>query len=289
MKVVVDNTNVTNVFFLRKRHSMNPTMFKGLEHPSGFPSMLRGSTPTPTHDTRHTSNLHRKDSHGSTSHLRRHDSNGVSSSTRRDSSNTDSLKRRDSFGSGLLHRKESTGSSIIGRRDSTDTKTPSHTKRDSLTDDFRRMSFGSGIYMRPDSSGETNLIHRDAVHRKDSSDTGRRTPRDYVSLKSLEPKTFVHDDNCELAHSILRKGDDTQTNKENVEHKLTSANLSKHVTILDEHLKDETDGGGGGRRDSSGSFASRRMSIDSLDARRRGSSASAADLGFSFDSEVSCL
>lgn len=262
---------------------MNPSMFKGLEHPSGFPSMLRGSTPTPTDARSLGTPLHRKDSHGSTSQLRRHDSNGL---TRRDSSNTSSLKRRDSFGSGLLNRKDSAGSTVLGRRDSTDTKS-THAKRDSVTDDFRRMSLGSSIYLRPDSSGETHLIHRDAFGRKDSADTGKRIPRDYVS-KSSDSKIIVHDDNCELAHSILRKGDDNNTNKENVDHKLTSANLSKHVTILDENSKNDENGG---RRDSSGSLLSglRRMSVDSLDARRRGSSASAADLGFSTDPEVSSL
>lgn len=265
--------------------------------------MLRGSTPEPRP-------LLRKDSHGSTNQLRRTDSNGITSPSvvsRKDSSGSTAGNRRDSFGTNYLTRKDSNGSvlsrkdsngsvlsrrdsngSVLMRRDSPDYK-PS--KRDSLNEDFRRLSFGSSIYLRPDSSGATNLIRRDSFGRHDSTKSARN-PRDYVS-KIFEYKT--NNDNGTIngngvalpeneTNSILRKPDhDAQTNKENVNSDLTTANVAKHVTIWEkdgdepsqvEHIV-------AGRRDSSGSLgnslASRRISIDSLDVRRnsrRGSTAS---------------
>lgn len=255
-------------------------MFKGLEHPSGFPSMLRGSTPEPTRQ------LTRKDSHGSTNQLRRTDSNGISTPsnplTRKDSSASTTSNRRDSYGSSYLSRKDSNGS-VLSRKDSSEFKP---NKRNSLNEDFRRLSFGNSIYLRPDSSGETNLIRRDSFGRKDSLKS-HRIPRDYVS------KIFEYNKNNPIASvtidSILkdRKPDhDAQTNKENILNSsdLTTANLSKHVTIWE---KDDDDDKStvkhfvDGRRDSAGSLGnyldSRRISIDSLDVRRnsrRGSAAS---------------
>lgn len=219
------------IFFLRpkkrKRYSWNPSMFRGLEHPSGFPSMLRGSTPEPRP-------LVRKDSYGSTNQLRRTDSNGISvpsALSRKDSSGSSVGNRRDSFGTNYSPRKDSNGSvlsrkdsngsvslrkdsngsvlsrkdsngsvlsrkdsngSVLMRRDSPDYKP---NKRDSLNDDFRRLSFGSSIhlrpdssiYLRPDSTGATNLIRRDSFGRRDSTKSARN-PRDYVS-KIFEYKT----------------------------------------------------------------------------------------------------
>lgn len=264
-------------------------MFKGLEHPSGFPSMLRGSTPEPRP-------LTRKDSHGSTNQLRRTDSNGISTpnsntlSQRKDSTATTS-NRRDSFGSSHLTRKDS-NASVLTRKDSSDLKS---NKRDSFTDDFRRLSFGNSIYLRPDSTGATNLIRRDSFGRRDSHQSHRH-PRDYVS------KLFEYKGNFTNGHapytsttvtdkdpsSILRKTDnDAQLNKENVNSSdLTAANLTKHVTILEKCDDGDADKAKvesylSRRRDSSGSLSnyltSRRISIDSLDVRnsRRGSSASA--------------
>lgn len=276
-------------------------MFKGLEHPSGFPSMLRGSTPEPTPHRP----LSRKDSYGSTNQLRRSDSTASNSFTaapnpltRKDSSGSSTLNRRDSYGSSYLTRKDSNGS-VLSRKDSGDFN--KSTKRDSLNDDFRRLSFGSSIYLRPDSSGATNLVRRDSLGRRDSNKS-QRIPRDYVS-KVLEYKSALgsngntndnvngtaNDNGIQDISSILRKTSttdiDPQTNKENLNSDLTAVNLSKHVTIwenndgandlvnVEKYLR--------GRRDSNGSLsnylASRRISIDSLDVRRnsrRGSTAS---------------
>lgn len=268
-------------------------MFRGLEHPSGFPSMLRGSTPEPRP-------LSRKDSYGSTHQLRRTDSNGgVATPTslhRKDSSGSTALNRRDSFGTNYLSRKDSNGSvllrkdsngSVLSRKDSTDFKS---NKRDSLNDDFRRLSFGNSIYLRPDSSGSTNLVRRDSYGRKDSLKS-HRIPRDYVSkIFEYNADTIVNGNANRTASpesSILRKSDSDQTNKENLHSDLTTANLSKHVTIWEKDGDEASSnvdnivGGGHSRRDSSGSLsnylANRRISIDSLDVRRnsrRGSTAS---------------
>lgn len=274
----------------RKRYSWNPSMFRGLEHPSGFPSMLRGSTPEPRP-------LSRRDSYGSSNQLRR-DSNGATTPTpsalhRKDSSSgtNGAVNRHDSAGTNYLQRKDSNGS-VLSRKDSTDGG--KSIKRDNLNDDFRRLSFGTSIYLRPDSSGATNLIRRDSFGRRDSTTKLQRHPRDYVSkLFDYKPSTTTislsaivspSKDTHTTSHtnSILRKTDDSQTNKEN--HDLTTANLSKHVTIWEKDGDDGTaieNGTSTGRRDSSGSLgnslASRRISVDSLDLRRnsrRGSSAS---------------
>lgn len=279
-------------------------MFKGLEHPSGFPSMLRGSTPEPRP-------LSRKDSYGSTHQLRR-DSNGVTSPTshnRKESSGSVTLNRRDSFGTNYLTRKDSNGSvvsrkdsngsvlsrkdsngsilsrkdsngSVLSRKDSFDLKA---NKCDSLNDEFRRLSFGNSIYLRPDSTGETNLVRRDSFGQKDSIKS-YRIPRDYVSKmfenKSNAPPVDGRNGTISPECSILRKTEsDPHTNKENLNSDLTTANVTKHVTIWEKD--DDEPSNVNGRRDSSGSLnnylANRRISIDSLDVRRnsrRGSAAS---------------
>lgn len=252
-------------------------MFRGLEHPSGFPSMLRGSTPEPRP-------LSRKDSYGSSHQLRRTDSNGISTPTatnRKDSSGSTTLNRRDSFGSNNVPRRDSNGS-VLSRKDSSDSKP---NKRDSFNEDFRRLSFGNSIYLRPDSTGATNLIRRDSFGRKDSLKSNR-IPRDYVSKIFEYKSNGAANDNGTVApeNSILRKPDnDTQTNKENLHSDLTAANVLKHVTIWEKDGDEPTNVGNhaAGRRDSSGSLgnylANRRISIDSLDVRRqsrRGSTAS---------------
>lgn len=243
-------------------------MFRGLEHPSGFPSMLRGSTPEPRP-------LSRKDSYGSTHQLRRTDSNGTSmpsALSRKDSSGSTTLNRRDSFGSSLS-RKDSNGSVQL-RKDSTESKT---NKRDSLHEDFRRLSFGNSIFLRPDSTGATNLIRRDSLGRKESLKSNR-IPRDYVS-KILEYKSTdaIHDNGHAVTVTVLENvQNDPQTNKENLQSDLTTANLTKHVTIWEKDGDEQTNG----RRDSSGSLgnylANRRISVDSLDVRRNSRRASTA-------------
>lgn len=252
-------------------------MFRGLEHPSGFPSMLRGSTPEPKP-------LSRRDSYGSSHQLRR-DSNEYRSST------PTALGRRDNSSPNVLMRKDSNGS-VLSRKDSSEFKS---NKRDSLNDDFRRLSFGNSIYLRPDSTGTTNLIRRDSFGRRESTKSPR-IPRDYVSqIFELKTDSSVIEngngnalpDKDAIANiSILRKPDDAQTNKENLNSDLTAANITKHVTIWE---KDGDDGLNGdnhtsARRDSSGSLGnySRRISLDSIDVRRnsrRGSSTS-GDINF---------
>lgn len=238
-----------NISSERNRYSWNPSTSttREIAHPSAFPSLLRGSTPAP--DSRPSSSLSRRDSHNSTSHLNRKDSSGTISST----------KRRDSSGT----------HSAVSRRDSND---HNKAKRDSLTEDFRRLSFGNSLYLRPDSSGQTNIVRRDSLGRRDSYETGRtRIPRDFVSnvLTNGQKATPIE------TSSILRTSNDSGDNK------LTTANLSKHVTIWEkENNHDKDSDHYSGRRDSSGSLskylASKRMSIDSLDLRnsRRGSAAS---------------
>lgn len=249
-------------------------MFKGLEHPSGFPSMLRGSTPEPRP-------LVRKESYGSSNQLRRTDSLNNSGSTSSPLQRKDSATHRDGHASVSLSRKDSNSSSL-GRRDSGELKT---SKRDSLSDDFRRLSFGNSIYLRPDSSGAVNLIRRDSIGRKDPTVTHHHA-RDFVG-KLFEPCASHSERTNKDISSILRRTDsDVQKKKESDGNDLTTANLSKHVTILekDDNIPDRSkiEGYLIARRDSSGSLsnylASRRISIDSLDLRRssrRGSSASA--------------
>lgn len=249
-------------------------MFKGLEHPSAFPSMLRSTTPSQSQiDLRNNAGTPTNKPEQYASHtIPRRRNSAASNLNRRDSSvsidrrysNASSLDRPNSFG--------------LGR------------------DDRKNSNHGNGIFLRADSSGTTNLIRRDSFGsqgiRRDSFSTVRTTspfPRDYVSKSmdgTITTSTPRHEPN-----SILRKNsskDDDFINKENVSHKLTAANLTKHVTILENNGNDthgngterSTDGDGDNtssysgrdRRDSNGSIgsylASRRISIDSLDPRR---------------------
>lgn len=253
-------------------------MFKGLEHPSAFPSMLRSAgatgSATPVTETR-ASSLSRKDSFGSTSQ------------PRKDSSGSTTLQRRDS---GVA----------FGRKDSTQGFKLNGNKRDSFHEDFRRLSFGNSLFLRPDSSGETNLIRRDSLGTAKSN----KIPRDYVSKALDQGGNIVVNSTASSKPevSILRKD---SLDKENDGSKLTTANLNKHVTILEK--SDEKDPLErrisfneekiaeylASRRDSGGSLTNyltnRRISIDSLDARRsstgrRGSSAS-GDFKFSEETE----
>lgn len=250
-------------------------MFKGLEHPSAFPSMLRSTTPSQSQvDLRNNAGTPTNKPEPYTSHTIPRRNSAASNINRRDS--TMSIDRR--YSNVSLDRRNSFGSTV-GRGDNVN---PNH---------------GKSIYLRPDSSGTANLIRRDSFGsqgiRKDSFSTIRTMspfPRDYVS-KSIDgnivSSTPRHEPN-----SILRKNsskdDDFNRfiNKENVAHKLTAANLTKHVTILENNGNDTHDNGvekstdgdntssysGRDRRDSSGSIGSylvsRRISIDSLDPRK---------------------
>lgn len=192
-------------------------------------------------DSRPGSSLSRRDSHGSTNQLRRKDSAGTAATKRRESSEHVPAVRRDS-----------------------DTKP---NKRDSLHEDFRRLSFGSSLYLRPDSSGATNLIRRDSYGQKDAVNGKARAPRDYVcKLADLKRADSVPE-----TSSILRRHSEANHDEKD-DGKLTAANLSKHVTILERDNRHDSDSG-----QLSSYLASRRISVDSLDARRssrRGSAAS---------------
>lgn len=172
----------------------------------------------------------------------------------------------------------------FGRRES-GTGFKLNNKRDSFHDDFRRLSFGNSVYLRPNSSGETNLIRRDSLATDRIGNGSSRTQRDYVS-KLFDDTNGTGSVTAppRRASSILRK--DSVDNKENDGAKLTAANLSKHVTILERNDKKEPLERKPSsneekiaeylesRRDSGGSLtnylnlSSRRFSIDSLDARR---------------------
>lgn len=244
-------------------------MFKGLEHPSAFPSMLRSTTPSQSQiDLRNSAGTPTNKPEQYTSHtIPRRRNSAASNLNRRDS--TMSIDRR--YSNVSVDRRNSFGQ---GRGDSKDS------------------NHGNSIYLRADSSGTTNLIRRDSFGsqgiRRDSFSTMRTMspfPRDYVS-KSIDGNITSsprHEPN-----SILRKNsskDDDFINKENVAHKLTTANLTKHVTILENNgnetqengMGKSTDGdassySGRDRRDSNGSIgsylANRRISIDSLDLRK---------------------
>lgn len=269
-------------------------MFTSIEHPSAFPSLLRATSTTPTPapaaaapaPTTRASSLSRKDSFGSTS-VTRKDSFGSSSVTRKDSTASTTLQRRDS-GVAFGRRESSSGFKLNGN------------KRDSFHEDFRRLSFGNSVFLRPDSSGETNLIRRDSLS------TGRpRVSRDYVSTlfdHGTKPSTAAT--SRPESTSILRK--DSFADKENDGSRLTTANLTKHVTILEKkESKDPLERKNStneekiaeylaSRRDSGDSLTnylgSRRISIDSLDARRssvdRGRRGSTASGDFKFDEEA---
>lgn len=344
-------------------------MFKGLEHPSAFPSMLRSTSSQSQSqmDVRGYSTLNKRDSVGSTSSttpggLRRRESFGSNTLNRRDSFGSTTLNRKDSYGShtlinqNLLNQRRDSFGSTLSRGDSLDLKV---TKRDSFSGgaDLRRQSFGSSLYLRPDSSGATNLIRRDSFGsqnlRKDSLLHRSSVPRDYVSksfpvdsnqciIKSHNAINSIFEDvngNKKETNSILRKDswkssnnkhvsyneptdevDSVMKNKENGiagAHRLTAANLTKHVTILEENLKNQGKIGlakklsfdednlsnhsnGKDRKISNGSngsyLASRRISIDSLETRRnswdrsglnnrRGSYSSSTDFDVTKDME----
>lgn len=259
---------LNHVIVLRKRNSW----FEGMEHPSAFSSFLRATTPTstqtPASSTRANS-VSRKDSFGSTT------------LTRKDSSGSTSLDRRNS-GVAFGRKESSSGFKLNGN------------KRDSFHEDFRRLSFGNSIYLRPNSSGETTLVRRDSF--APSTRPNKVSSRDYVSLANLNgPKPDS---------SILRK--DSFADKENDGAKLTTANLTKHVTILENenrHSLERRDSTNeekiadyiATRRDSDGSLTNylnnRRISVDSLDARRssvdrsRRGSTTSGDFKFNEDDE----
>lgn len=270
-------------FSQRKRNSWTPNP---LEHPSAFPALLRATSTTPTPgaaaaSTSRAGSLSRKDSFGS------------ASVTRRDSSGSTKLQRRDS---GVA----------FGRRESGSSFKLNANKRDSFHEDFRRLSFGNSIYLRADSTGETNLIRRDSLG---AGRSNSKIPRDYVS-KLFDSGATTANAAPRRTSSILRK--ESLADKENDGTKLTAANLSKHVTILErsdkkEPLERKTSSNEEkiaeyleSRRDSGSSLTnyltSRRISIDSLDARRssmdRGRRGSTTSGDFRFDeddeNEVSC-
>ncbi|KAJ6644525.1 hypothetical protein Bhyg_09494 [Pseudolycoriella hygida] len=256
----------------RKRNSWTTSMFRGLEHPSAFPSMLRSTTPSQSQiDLRNNAGTptHKSEQYASHTIPRRRNST-ASNLNRRDSSI--SIDRR--YSNVSLDRRNSFGTSL-GRGEPRNQ---------------------NSIFLRADSSGTTNLIRRDSFGsqgiRRDSFSTARTTspfPRDYVSKSidgSIITSTPRHEPNSILRKNSSKDDDFNRLVKENVSHKLTAANLTKHVTILENNGNDtqgngtekSTDGdntssySGRDRRDSNGSLGSylvsRRVSIDSLDPRR---------------------
>lgn len=299
---------------------------KVLEHPSAFPSILRMSTVSQSQID--LGSNYRDDRNG----LRRRESFGSSTLSRRDRegsyASTVSLNRRDSYGSSMLppNRRDSI-SSAISRSESMDLRNQS-TKYNNQVENNRKQSFGVSLYLRPDSSGQTNLIRRDSFGsqglRRDSTSNRNSVLRDYVSKPINDTNGHDRVDSPTLnnvlpkkeTNSILRKDSVKSSNKhvsyldlqnensiENLAHKLTKANLNKHVTILEKNLKnnvakklsfDDDKLSDNSNSNSSkeanknhtaltngGNAASRRISIDSLeikrnswDRNRRGSSSS---------------
>lgn len=319
-------------------------MFKGLEHPSAFPSMLRSTSSAAVSQSQMDIRVapavvvpplnKRGESYASTATL------PSSSLRRRESFGSTHLHRRDSYGSAatLLHspRRDSFGGSTLSRGDSLDLNLKKRDSFNGAATDLRRQSFGSSLYLRPDSAGQTNLIRRDSFGsqnlRRDSL-LRASVPRDYVATNNrpllIQSECRVQGHNgahainglfadantaVKQTNSILRKdsvmrnaavaatavdgvGVATKSDKENstIGHKLTVANLTKHVTILEENMNsaersmgkvalakklsfDEdnlSNGSGRDRKNSYGStgsyLASRRISIDSLEQQRRNS------------------
>lgn len=288
--------------------------------------------------------LSKRDSYDGRGDLRRQ-SFGGSLYLRPDSSGSASLARRDSFGSqnlrtetGVLNngtsvylRADSAGAANLIRRDSL---SGSQQLRRDVSNLLRRDSLASQNQRR-DSIASVNNNNNNINYRSS-------VPRDYVS-KSVDHRDG-HSDACAINNnnnhqhshhspydsprrstgSILRK-DSMKHNKKHVSyegdtvdsplnhldalgHQLTTANLTKHSTIMEENIKNERmknlakklsfdeDAARvistvGNRRERSGSTGSevgnghldsRRISVDSLDTRRnswqRRGSHSSADL-----------
>lgn len=273
----------------QNRKSWNDSLFKGLDHPAAFPSMLRSSGPTAaqSHADLRSAKVNRRDSFGSMS-LRNND--------------FDSTKRYSIGG---------TSGGVAGGGGN---------------NGLRRESFGGSMYLRRDSSGNTNLIKRDSFGSQGLKGNGLNSlsqkdltilrnystmPRDYVkvvvdnnksnlkkeinsilrkdSFKSVNNNKHVYIE--DKVENILNNKENYKENEKKKNVVLTKENLTKHVTLLEnennfnnnktdyvkKELNTEVDGKESlGRRDSSDSYGSspggygtnRRISIDSLDVRR---------------------
>lgn len=278
---MIDSRNSQN------RKSWNDSLFKGLDHPAAFPSMLRSSGPSAaqSHADLRSAKVNRRDSFGSMS-LRNND--------------FDSTKRYSIGGS---------SGGVAGGGGVNN-------------NGLRRESFGGSMYLRKDSSGNTNLIKRDSfgsqglkgLSQKDLSILRNYStmPRDYVkvvvdsnnksnlkkeinsilrkdSFKSVNNNKHVYIE--DKVENILNNKENYKENEKKKNVVLTKENLTKHVTLLEnennynnnktdyvkKELNTEVDGKEIlGRRDSSDSYGSshhgtgtnRRISIDSLDVRR---------------------
>lgn len=287
-------------------------------------------------------NVSKRDSYDGRGDLRRQ-SFGGSLYLRPDTSGSGSLTRRDSFGSQNLRNESGTvlnnGTSVFLRADSAGAG--NLIRRDSLSGS-QQLRRDVNNLLRRDSLASQNQ-RRDSVASVHNNNNLYRSsvPRDYVS-KSVDHRDG-HSDACAINNnhnhnhsphdtprrttgSILRK-DSIKHHKKHVSyesdtvdsplnhldtlgHQLTTANLTKHSTIMEENIKNERMknlakklsfdedaariiSSAGNRRERSGStgsevgqayLESRRISVDSLDTRRnswqrRGSQAS-ADLDF---------
>lgn len=183
-------------FAAAKRNSWTPSAAAGppatststLQHPSAFPSMLRGfiNNPPPATQSQSawdvrgigTSTLPRRTpSDGraggpsagksvSTTNLRRRDSLNVgsrqSSTVVGAPSATASPTRRDSFGGASFISNNLSASGPATRRDSFGSTLSRGDSADLKLGDLRRQTFGGSLYLRPDSTGTAGLVRRDS-------------------------------------------------------------------------------------------------------------------------------
>lgn len=164
---IINNMKSTN----GKKTSLdtwNSKLFKGMEHPSNFPSMLRSSTPNP--DVKNVDeNSRRSSSSWNVNHFHNYNgnSNGTNLDKKQSQSTSDKIFKRDyAFGStGNSPEPKKELHSILKHKKSDD----------DLKEIIKRLSFD---YIEKEMSRNGNKIEADLLSNSDSSSggTGRRTP-----------------------------------------------------------------------------------------------------------------
>lgn len=165
---IIDNLKPTN----GKKTSLdtwNSKLFKGMEHPSNFPNMLRSSTPTTNGKIVDTS-ARRASSSWNVNHFHNYNgnTNGTNLDKNQSKSTSDKIFKRD-------YANGSTGNSPEPKKELHSILKHKKSDDDDLKEIIKRLSFD---YIEKEMSRNGNKIEADLLSNSDSSSggTGRRTP-----------------------------------------------------------------------------------------------------------------
>lgn len=190
---IIDNVRQTN----GKKDTWNSKLFKGMEHPSDFPNMLRSSSQSLSAKSVDTIDGRASSSSWNVNHFHNYDSNTNGSNLDKQQSNSisDKIFKRD-------YSNGSTGSSPEPKKELHSILKHKKPEEDELKEIIKRLSFD---YIEKEMSQNDSKMEVDLLSNSDSSNggTGRRTP--ITSFKTMPRRVSI--DSLDSRRSSRRLSD----------------------------------------------------------------------------------